>query len=167
MIKASDLGDFDAQKALFEIYDIDEQYEDKQKALFWLEKVVAFDFSEIVTLANRYIDGIGCEVSRENDMKAYNALSKLEDSDNCVAINNLAWMIKLGRGCERDYKKAKFLFECAAKKGCSSSIYHLGTMYEEGLGVEVDVEYAMELYTAASERGSKKAIERLEKINKK
>lgn len=167
LIKASDLGDFDAQKALFEIYDIDEQYEDKQKALFWLEKVVAFDFSEIVTLANRYIDGIGCEVSRENDMKAYNALSKLEDSDNCVAINNLAWMIKLGRGCERDYKKAKFLFECAAKKGCSSSIYHLGTMYEEGLGVEVDVEYAMELYTAASERGSKKAIERLEKINKK
>ncbi len=163
--KASGLGDLDAQRALFEIYDADEQYEYKQKALYWLEKVAAFDSSEIVTIANRYLDGIGCDVSQENDIKAFNALSLLENSDNEVAINNLAWMMKLGRGCEQDYKKARLLFESAAEKGCCSSFYHLGTMYEDGLGVEADREHAINLYTEASERGSKKAIERLEMLN--
>lgn len=165
LLRSAELGDIDAQKTMSDIYDFDEMYMDKAQALYWLEKVAAFDESVRVDLANRYIDGIGCQCSLENDCRAFEWLSTLQASDNRTAINNLAWMYKVGRGCEQDYLKAKCLFEHSADMDCAASYYHLGTMYEDGLGVDKDVEHAMNLYKLAADRGSKKAQERLGSVN--
>ena len=165
ILRSAELGDIDAQKTMSDIYDSDEMYMDKAQALYWLEKVAAFDESVRVDLANRYIDGIGCECSVENDSRAFEWLSTLQASDNRTAINNLAWMYKVGRGCEQDYLKAKCLFERSADMDCAASYYHLGTMYEDGLGVDKDIEQAMNLYKLAADRGSKKAQERLGSVN--
>ncbi len=156
------LGDYDSEQLLFDIFDSDEEYVDKTKALIWLEKIASHDESALIKLANRYIDGIGCEQSAVNDKKAFECLSSLEESDNRSAINNLAWLYKEGRGCEVNYSRAKALFERAAKMDCTASYYHLGTMYEEGLGTDTDLSLAKKMYTIAAEKGHKKASERLE-----
>ena len=163
LIKSSAyLGDKVAQHLLVDIYDDVEDYKDKKQVLFWLEKIACYDTSVIVDLENRYIYGIGCEQSPENDKKAFNLLSLLEDSDDRIAINNLAWLYKNGRGCEQNYEKAKELFERSAEMGSAASHYHLGTIYEEGLGTDVDLCLAKKMYTIAAEKGHKKASERLE-----
>lgn len=156
------LGDYDSEQLLFDIFDLDEEYVDKTKALFWLEKIAIHDESSLVKLANWYIDGIGCIQSNDNDKKAFACLSSLEHSDNRSAVNNLAWLYKEGRGCKVDYGRAKELFERAAKLDCTASYYHLGTMYEEGLGTDIDLSLAKEMYKIATEKGHKKASERLE-----
>lgn len=156
------LGDYDSEQLLFEIFDSDEEYVDKTKALFWLEKIAAHNESALIKLANRYIDGIGCERSNDNDKKAFACLSSLEHSDNRSAVNNLAWLYKMGRGCEQNYGKSKELFERAAAMDCTASYFHLGTMYEEGLGIDIDLILAKKMYEIAAEKGHKKAAERLE-----
>ena len=158
------LGDYDSEQLLFDIFDSDEEYVDKTKALFWLEKIATHDESALIKLANWYIEGIGCEQSNDNDKKAFACLSTLEHADKRTAINNLGWLYKVGRGCEQNYSKAKDLFECAADMDCASSYYHLGTMYEEGLGVAVDINMAKRMYEIAVEKGHKKSAERLENL---
>lgn len=161
LLKAANLGDTDAQKTLFEIYDTDTHYGNKVQALHWLEKLAAYDTSARVDLANRYIDGIGCERSSESDTSAFEILRSLAESDNRTAINNLAWMYKVGRGCEQDYIKARVLFERSADLGCAAAFYHLGTMYEKELGVNKDLDTARKMYETAAEKGHKKAKEQL------
>lgn len=156
------LGDYDSEQLLFDIFDSDEEYIDKTKALFWLERIATHDESALIKLANRYIDGIGCEQSNDNDKKAFACLSSLEHSDNRSAVNNLAWLYKMGRGCEQNYGKSKELFERAAAMDCTASYFHLGTMYEEGLGINIDLILAKKMYEIAAEKGHKKASERLE-----
>ena len=79
-----------------------------------------------------------------------------------VAINNLGWMIKKGRGVEQNYDKAKELFEKAASLGASASYFHLGDMYENGLGVDKSLEKAIEYYQKGAELENKKCRERLD-----
>lgn len=155
------LGDIDSQKLLFDIFDSDEKFTDKTKALFWLEKIAKHDTYFLVILANWYLDGIGCDCSTVGDEKAFALLSTLELSDDYTAINNLAWLYKTGRGCEQDYKKAKELFERSAEMGSASSYYNLGTIYEKGLGVDINLDTAKKMYEIASEKGNQKAKERL------
>ena len=162
--KSAYLGDYDSEQLLFDIFDSDEEYVDKTKALFWLEKIAIHDESSLIKLANWYIDGIGCIQSNDNDKKAFACLSSLEHSDNRSAVNNLAWLYKEGRGCEMNYGRAKELFERAAKLDCTASYYHLGTMYEEGLGIDADLSLAKKMYIIAAEKGHKKASERLEDL---
>lgn len=165
LIKSSAyLGDFDSEQLLFNIFDSDEEYIDKTKALSWLEKIAIHDESALIKLANRYIDGIGCEQSDDNDKKAFAYLSSLEQSDNRSAVNNLAWLYKEGRGCEQNYGRAKELFERAADMDCTASYYHLGTMYEEGLGIDVNLDIAKNMYKIAAEKGHKKSMEKIESI---
>lgn len=146
-------GDIYSQRTLYDIYDTDDEYGDKVKALHWLEKVAEFDEDVYVNLANRYIDGVGCEVCIRNDKKAFDLLQKSAETGNKTAQNNLGWMYKNGRGCETDYSIALQLFKDA---GTVSSFYHLGEMFEEGLGVTVDLNKAIEYY----KQGAKKAMRR-------
>lgn len=165
LIKSSAcLEDKDAQRLLFNIYDADEDFIDKTQALFWLEKIACYDTSVIVDLENRYIYGIGCEQSLENDKKAFNLLSLLEGSDDSIAINNLAWLYEKGRGCEQDYTKAKVLYERSASLGSYVSKYHLGVIYEEGFGVDKNIDEAISYYKAAAESGYEKAELKLETL---
>lgn len=163
--KAACLGDTDAQYSLFEIYNSDDVFHDKDIALKWLERVAESTESAYLELENWYINGIGCEQSPENDIKAFTLLKSLESTNNETAINNLAWLYKNGRGCTTDYVCARELFERAAELDCSASYYHLGTIYENGLGVDTNIQKAIELYQIAAQKGYGKADERLKGLN--
>lgn len=158
---AADAGDVYSQIALFEIFD---KNEEKNKALELLELLVEEDPSYIVKLSNRYLDGNGCEISEENDRKAFDLLKRLEKSDNEVAINNLAWMYKTGRGCEIDYSKARTLFEKSAELGSATSYRHLGDIYLERLGVDVNKTTAIQYYQTAAKMGNEKAKAKLDEL---
>lgn len=162
---AADAGDIDAQYSLFEIYNSDNVLQNKEIALKWLEKVAESTESAYLELENRYINGIGCKQSPENDIKAFTLLKSLESTKNKNAINNLAWLYKNGRGCTTNYVRARELFERAAELDCSASYYHLGTIYENGLGVDTNIPKAIELYQIASRKGYDKADERLQVLN--
>ena len=162
--EAASLGDTFAQNDIFEIFDSDIEFKNEVNALHWLEIIAEYDEDVFVKLSDRYIDGIGCEINSENDKKAFDLLSRLINSNKKVAINNLGWMFKNGRGCETDYKKARDCFEKASEMGNATSSFHLGTMYEEGLGVNVDVDKAIKMYKIAAENNHRKAKERLEQI---
>lgn len=161
LVEASLAGDIYSQKTVFDIYDTDNEYGDKIKALYWLEKVAEFDEDVYVDLANRYIDGVGCEICKQNDKKAFDLLQKSSETGNKTAQNNLAWMYKNGRGCETNYSIALQLFKGA---GTASSFYNLGRMFEEGLGVKVDLDKAIEYYKQGAENGSAKAEKRLHEL---
>ena len=164
LLDAADRGDKQAIRALFGIYDEDPEHQNKEVALKWLMEVEKFDPSVRTKLAVRLIDGEGCVCSEENDALAFSLLEQAANSGNEVAINNLGWMYKKGRGCAVDYDRAMELFD---KAGRASSFYHMGDMYENGLGVDADIEKALDLYETASERGNKKAKKRLAEIKKK
>lgn len=153
-----------AQRVAFHIFDSEEGYIDKEKALVWLEKIIEFDSNVAVNLANRYIDGVGTPCCEENDKKAYSILSSKEDSFDRTAVNNLGWLYKNGRGCEKDYTKARLLFERAAEMGCATSFYHLGDIFENGLGVDANIELSKKLYEEAAKMDNSKAKERLKNL---
>lgn len=161
LVNSAQNGCKGAQRTVFEIYDTDESYQDKEAALYWFEKIFEYDSSVGVKLADRYLDGIGCKSSYENDKRAYGVLASLERSNNRAAINNLGWLYKNGRGCTQDYVMAKLLFERAAQMGSSASFFHLGELYEKGLGVKQDLEYAKGMYIESADRGNDRAKNRL------
>ena len=162
---ASLQGDVFSKKALLEIYTKSSTELEQKKALQLLEEIIVEDSSFAVQLANMYIDGVGCEKSEENDKKAFSILFAMKESDDRSAINNLAWMYKVGRGCKIDYLEARKLFEKSAKMGSAASYCHLGDIYTEGLGVERDLAKALEYYKTASSMGNKKAKKTCEELD--
>ena len=158
---AAQNGNKQAMDALYQIYDSDDEYEDKEKALTWLKLIEKDDPSLSNVLANRLIDGIGCEISNDNDRLAFEILQKASRTGDKTAIHNLGWMYKNGRGCETNYVEALRLLMEAEKPG---SFYHIGDMYERGLGVDADVSIAVQYYERGAAQGSQKAIKRLEEL---
>ena len=159
LFEASYSGNIDAQYTLFEIFDVDDEYMDRKKATKWLKIVAKSRTSVYLKLSNRLLDGVGCKISDENDKCAFSLLEKATLFGNKIAINNLGWMYKEGRGCNIDYNRARKLFEKAANLGVGSSYLHLGNMYERGLGVMIDTDKADRYYFHAAEMGNEKAKE--------
>lgn len=58
-----------------------------------------------------------------------------------------------GKGVERDFKQAFFLFQQAAIKGYHDSQFNLAGMYAQGVGVRQDLSYAIYWYRQAADRG--------------
>lgn len=157
--KSASNGCWMAAESLYYIYEYDSKYEDSEKALKWLIVYEPYDSSLTNTLANKLLDGEGCDICDENDKLAFSLFQKATDAGNKSAQNNLGWMYKNGRGCSIDYEKAQHLFLNAEK---ASAFYHLGDMYEQGLGVPVDIEIAKHYYAKSAEKGYEKAQKRLE-----
>ncbi len=164
LLKATEMGNRTAALTLFNIYDSDIELKNQEKALKWLKKAEKYDSYLTVELANRLLDGNGCEVCEENDKLAFNLLQKACSNNDVTALNNLGWLLKNGRGCTVDYEKAHKLFEEAAKSGKASSLYHLGDMYENGLGVPKSFETAIDYYQRAAEKGNVKAKNKLKEL---
>lgn len=159
--KASEDGNKMAIYALYEIYNGDSEFDNDELATECLQKIVKFDLSVSNKLANRLLDGIGCEVNNDNDKIAFEILQKYASTGDKTAMHNLGWLYKNGRGCSIDYKVARELFESAEKP---NSFFWLGNIYENGLGVSIDMQKALEYYRIAAEKGSEKAINRLKEI---
>ena len=60
-------------------------------------------------------------------------------------------MYYLGKGIEKNYKKAFEWYEKVASQGFADAQYNLGNMYYYGEGVEKDSKKAIEWYEKAAE----------------
>lgn len=160
---AANSGVLSAVKELAEVYLYGNDYIEANPAMaiMWYEKLSDIDDDTAVKLANYYLDGKGCAAGPESDAKALSLLKKtVETYENGTACNNLAWMYKKGRGCEKsDYARALILFEKAAELESKSAFYHLGDIYEHGLGVEPDRKKAWAYYQKGAELGNQKCID--------
>lgn len=160
---AANSGILSAIKELAEVYMSGNNYieADPAMAIMWYEKLSDIDDDTAVKLANYYLDGKGCTAGTESDAKALVLLKKtVETYENGTAYNNLAWMYKKGRGCEKpDYARALILFEKAAELECISAFYHLGDIYEHGFGVKPDRKKAWAYYQKGAELGNQKCID--------
>ena len=123
--------------------------------------IAAYNLSIANRLANRLLDGIGCEISDDNDRLAFDLLEKASEEDDMIAKHNLAWMYKSGRGCNLDYAVALQLFQEAQRP---NSYFYIGDMYEHGLGLPVDMETAIDYYRKGAEEGSELAEQRLSEL---
>lgn len=168
---AANSGVTPAIKELAEVYMSGNSYieENPAKAIMWYEKLDNIDDTTAVNLANYYLAGKGCTAGPESDAKAFHLLNEtVKKYENSIAYNNLGWMYKIGRGCEKpDLKHAISLFEKAAELECGRAFYHLGDIYENGLGVERNIKTALNFYQQGVELDDRKCIERLAELKEK
>ena len=59
---------------------------------------------------------------------------------------------------EKNFMKAKELYEKAANQGHSAAQYYLGVMYYEGRGIEKNIRKAKEWFEKATEQGFPNAL---------
>lgn len=161
LVEAANQGNKMVAIALFKIFDFDPEYEDEKQALIWLKVVEKFGSSFSNNLANRLLDGIGCEINEGNDLLAFELLNRAAANGNKSAMHNLGWMYKNGCGCKVDYAMALKLFKEAKKPNLC---YHLGDMFEKGLGCTEDLREAVKYYTKGVEIGSSMAKKRMEEL---
>lgn len=165
LLKAANMGNTNAQSEVFKIYDLEEDvYSDKEQALKWLRILAEKNKSFYNELGNWLVDGVGCEISEENDQEAVRLWEEAALNLDYDAINNLGWAYKKGRGYHIDYANARRLFEKATEGAISSSYVNLGELYQYGLGVNVDLEKAAMYYRKGGELGNKRAKEKLQEI---
>lgn len=69
-----------------------------------------------------------------------------------------------GNTCNKNYEKAKRLFEMAAEHENAGALYHLGYLYENGLGVVKNKPRAMCYYSKAASLGLAKAQDHMLQI---
>lgn len=150
-----------AIEALYSIFEIDTEFINEVKSLKYLQMISNYNLSIAITLANRLLDGIGCEISDDNDRLAFSLLKEASDADDMIAMHNLAWMYKKGRGCNQDYAVALQLFQEAQRP---NSYFHIGDMYEHGLGVNADMDTAIDYYKKGAEEESELAEQRLREL---
>lgn len=103
------------------------------------------------------------EAARERGLTCYHrqrwdcARENLEpacEADHAVACARLGWMYQWAKGVDRDYDRARELYE----RACQTSDKHvgcenLGRLYENGEGVDEDLDRARQLYEKACDEG--------------
>lgn len=123
------------------------------------------DSDALIALSNDLFD-IEPQGSIETDMLARKSLEKalIIDGNHSVALNNLAWSYKTGKGCDIDYDEAVELFKRAAEMGSPTSLYHLGDIYYKGLGREPDTNIAIDYWNKGAKEGNSKCIKALKEL---
>lgn len=86
---------------------------------------------------------------------------------NVQAKFDLAMMYALGKGVQKDPRKAFKLFHEAARKGHVEAKYCMGVNFEKGLGVRVQKELASYWFKLAAKSGHSHAAIRLALIKRR
>lgn len=164
-------GNMNAAHDLFRYFleceDANERYQNLYKyGEIIYNKIDASD--ALIDLSNDLFD-IEPQGSIETNMLARKFLEKvlIIDGNHSVALNNLAWSYKTGKGCDIDYDEAIELFERAAEMGCLTSLYHLGDIYYKGLGREQDINMAIDYWNKGAKEGNSKCIKALKEYKLK
>ena len=90
-------------------------------------------------------------ISEKDFTQAHAALDKMAKQGNAQAIYNLAFLAQTGQGTRKDEKRARQLYQLAAKKGYPVASYVLAKHYMAGtLGFEQDLVKAKQLLEQAS-----------------
>jgi TPR repeat protein len=105
------------------------------------------------------------EVKASQNSKFFYA-QRAAKQGNVQAKYDLAMMYALGKGVERDRRKAFNLFHEAARKGHAKAKYCVAVNFEKGLGVKPQAELARYWYKLAAKAGNTQAIVKLANLKK-
>lgn len=118
----------------------------------------------LATLGACYQNGVGVDLDAKTAVILYR---KAAEAGLLRAQFNLALSYENGDGVEKDLKVAAEWYRKAAEKDDVESQFRLGQCYEFGAGVEMNLESAIHWYSKAAVKGQSKAVEALNRINKR
>lgn len=94
------------------------------------------------------------EAVHQNDYeKAYKLFLEAANGGDAEAQDNLAILIREGKGTPKNIGQAIDWFRKAAEQGLADAQYQLGNMYEFGLGVPQSFDEAAQWYIKSAEQG--------------
>ena len=77
----------------------------------------------------------------------------------------LGYLYQMGKGTEKDLKRAIKWYEKAADQGEAMAIFNLGNLYRKGYGVSQDESKARDLFCRAVNRGNRPAKQALKRMD--
>ncbi len=161
--EASEQGDMDAKAKLALWYysgkepvvstDYDQAYKLSKAALEEVSGIAAY----IQALCHD--NGKGVKQSRSKALEYY---KKAADAGRIGAMNDLAFIYFNGtHNVSKDYKKAFYYAEKAAKGGDTDSMMLLGACYDDGLGVSKNKQTALKWFEKAADGGNVLSMRRI------
>jgi TPR repeat protein len=98
-------------------------------------------------------DESGRGASAKEVKRALAAAQKLCDAGTALACEQLAGLLRAGKGVKKDGRRAAEAYKKACDAGAVEACLRLASMHAAGEGVEQDAGRAVELYADACERG--------------
>lgn len=135
-----------ANKELGDIYRLEDDYIDYEKAIQCYLKAVEIDENDGYSM-----NAIGLLLDDEHE--SFEWFLKSAEAGYCWGMYNVACRYYYGNGVGEDDAKAIPWFEKAAETGISEAMAKLGDIYRCGNGVKVDGKRAAEWYNNAIESG--------------
>jgi TPR repeat protein len=159
-LRAAELGDADAQKALALDYFIGEGVsKDDAQAAFWYRKAAEQgDADAQFELGERYDWGSGVPKDYAQSASWYRKAAEQGDK---YAQSILAADYDIGEGVPKDNAQAAYWYRRAADQGDADAQLELGERYNDGRGVPKDYAQAALWYRKAAEQGNADAQDHL------
>lgn len=98
---------------------------------------------------------------QENYHQAMRLFQQAAEAGDVDAMNNLAYMYGMGRGCIPDHNMAVRYLQEAAERGSSIALYNLARRYYYGIGVGINSNTAEQLMILSAEQDYPPAIKQL------
>lgn len=158
-------GNSDAQLRLGKCYYSGDGIEqDKEKALFWLEKAAGqSNVDAQLLLASIYMEGEkGIE---QDETKGIYWLKEAASQGNVKAQLIIAQCYDEGSGVAKDLNEAANWYRKAAEQGDADAQFELGLRYSLGSGVPHDIQAAMNWLSKAAAQGEEQAKKMLDEFS--
>lgn len=151
--RGAELGQIECQYALGKAYNNgDGLKKDKEQAFYWFKKAADSNHNGACNEV-----GVLLHNEEENYNLAFEYFSKAVKLGSKNATYNLAMMYELGRGVEKDEKKAVELYQKSIEdnaKNALNSKFHLGVLFYEGReSIKKDKKKGKALLEEAAEEG--------------
>lgn len=124
---------------------------DPEKALELYLKGAGFKDTQAMYMATELLDKRSDESSQR---LLFQLLDAAAEDGHPLAQRSLAMRYEEGRGIERDYEKARNLYQMSADNGDNIAQYRLGRMHENGYGVDASAEQAFVWYSLSASQGN-------------
>lgn len=153
--QSAEAGSMNGIRELAEIY---LKRQEIEKAMTWYHKTIKKgDGLSLYALYRHYAAGnAGIAVKRNEAIIHY--VEAAAATGNLFAINYLGDLYYAGSFVEKDFSKARQLWEIGATQGSSTALRNLGYMLVSGVGGYRDYARAFQLYTESAAHGDAKAI---------
>ncbi len=132
--------------------------QDKEKAIYWYEKVVSKDPEIRIRLAKLYLD------DQNRVEEGIRLLRSSAENGDKLAQYQLGYLYGQGEKVKQDYEQATFWYKRAAKQQVPEAQYLLCLSYSLGKGVPVDMAVAQAWCEAAVINKAEGAEEALKEI---
>jgi len=146
--QSAEQGHKDAQFQLGKMYEEGKGIDaDSDQAILWYQKAVQSGHK----LAEHNLNKLYFKTKHHS--LAYEWYIKHKGHNSPYFVYALGVVFEIGKEVERDYAKAKILYEMASKRGSAKAWYRLGGLYEYNKGVEQNYEKAAYYYNNGAKGG--------------